>query len=134
MYRSLGLSLPSLPGGASVDPSSIAKSLVGYVVPPLVDAVKGQMPGLVASLAQQLPALLKDVEPTIQAEVKKLTPMVQAQMALLMPQLEARARTFIASVDSMAEVKKLKRDAILVLLAQTAIIVGGVWFVTRVAR
>ena len=133
-----GVSLGSL----SIDPTAIGKQVAGYVVPPVIAAVKGELPGFLASvqpvLLSQGQQLLKQLQPQLEGQAVQaanaLRPMIDQQVGTIEKRLTALIDAKIHDVASGAEVTHLKRQAALALAIHAGVILLGTALIVRASR
>ena len=126
----LGLSFPSVPSG--IDTQGLANSLVGYLIPPITQAIKAQLPAISAQLAPairaEVPGLVQQLLPTLQAAAPQIVagvmPAVNAQLKIL----EGRLTSELQTNPAIAQAKK---EAVAALAIHAAVIIVGVWALSK---
>lgn len=126
-------------GSIGVDPSQIAQYVVNQVRPPLVAAVKQELPGLVQSIRpvvqEEGAKVIASLQPQVEAQAKQaalqLRPIVDAQATVLEARFRKLVNDQVASISASDEMRQLKRQAVAALVVQAALIVGGMFLVEK---
>ena len=129
-------------GALSLDPTVIGQQVAKIVVPPVVSAVKAELPGFLASvqpvLTQQGTQLLSSLQPQLEKQAKSaaasLQPMIDNQVGILEKRLNALIDTKVSDIASGAEIKHLKQQAALALAIHAGVVLLGTALIVRASR
>jgi hypothetical protein len=143
--------------GAFPSSAAIGNEVAKIVVPPVVKAVKAEVPGFLASvqpvLVSQGNAMIASLQPQLEKQGKTLLsslqpqlekqavqaanalqPMIDKQLGNAEKRLSALIDLKVQDIASGAEMAKLKKQAVVALVVHGALIVLGVAAVTRLTR
>ena len=128
--------------GAFPSSAAIGNEVAKIVVPPVVKAVKAEVPGFLASvqpvLVSQGNAMIASLQPQLEKQAVQaanaLQPMIDKQLGNAEKRLSALIDLKVQDIASGAEMAKLKKQAVVALVVHGALIVLGVAAVTRLER
>ena len=136
------MSYHGLAGGFSIDTAAIGKQIANIVVPPVVSAVKAEVPGFLAAvqpaLIQQGNSLMASLQPQLEKQAiqaaNALQPMIDKQFGVAEKRLSALIDVKVHDIASGAELKRIKKQAVVALAIHGALVVLGVAVVMKMSR
>lgn len=129
--------------GFSLDPAVLGREAAKWIVPPVTDALRAEVPGFLASVQPTLQAqgaqLLQSLQPQLEKQAAQtastLQPFLNDQMKRAETRLGATIDKAVKRIAEGEDLRRLKRQVVLGMMLQTAVILGGMYFIeTRVGR
>lgn len=129
--------------GFSLDPAVLGREAAKWVVPPVTDALRAEVPGFLNAVQPTLQAqgahLLQSLQPQLEKQAAQtassLQPFLDKQLSAAESRLGKVIDKSVARIAEGEALRKLKRQAVIALTAQMVVILGGMYVIeTRVGR